>query len=52
VRGHKEKNQKEFMHTSPTKFPRERPQIHHKKITKTRLRKSPKRENGRDNTKP
>jgi hypothetical protein len=40
------------MHTSPTKSPRERPQIHHKKIANKRLQKSPKRENGRDNIKP
>jgi hypothetical protein len=33
----------------PTKSPRERTQIHHKKIAKKRLRKLPKRENVRDN---
>jgi hypothetical protein len=33
------------MHTSPTKTAKERPQIHHKKISKIRLQKSPKRKN-------
>jgi hypothetical protein len=32
--GHKEKNHKGFMYTSPTESQRERPQIHHKKIAK------------------
>jgi hypothetical protein len=32
------------MHTSAAKPSRERPQIHHKKIAKKRLRKSSKRE--------
>jgi hypothetical protein len=40
-----------FMHTPP-KSQRERSQNHHKKSAKKRLRKSPKRESGRDTTKP
>jgi hypothetical protein len=31
------------MHTSPTKTAKERPQIHHTKISKIRLQKTPKR---------
>jgi hypothetical protein len=48
----KEKNQEGFMHTSPTKSQRERSLNRHKKIAKKRLRKSPKRENGRYTIKP
>jgi hypothetical protein len=40
------------MYTSPNKSQRERPQNHHKKIAKKRLRKSPKRENEGDNKTP
>jgi hypothetical protein len=36
----------------PTKSQRERPQIRHKKIAKKGLRKSPKRRNGKDTSKP
>jgi hypothetical protein len=36
------------MHASPTKTTKERPQIHHNKIDKKRLRKLPKKQNGRD----
>jgi hypothetical protein len=49
---HKEKNHKGFMHTFPTKSPRERPQIHHMKIAKKRLWKSPNKKNGTDTLKP
>jgi hypothetical protein len=46
------KNHEGFMHTSPTKFQRERPQNFSKKIAKKRLRKSPKRMNGNNISKP
>jgi hypothetical protein len=41
----REKNHEGFMHTSPNKFLRKRPQNLSKKIVKKRLRKSPKKEN-------
>jgi hypothetical protein len=46
------KNHEGFMHTSPKKSPRKRPQNLSMKIAKKRLRKSPKRETGKNSNKP
>jgi hypothetical protein len=46
----REKNHEGFMHTSPNKSTREQPRKLSKKITKERLRKSPKRKPGRTQT--
>jgi hypothetical protein len=48
----KEKNHEGFMHTSPTKSQRERPRNRSKIITKKEIRKSPKRMNGNNTSKP
>jgi hypothetical protein len=46
------KNHEEFMHTFPTKSPRERSRNRSKKIAKKGLRKSPKRTNRNNTSKP
>jgi hypothetical protein len=48
----KGKEPREVHAYTPTKSQRERSQNRHKKFTKKRFRKSPKRENERDTTKP
>jgi hypothetical protein len=48
----REKNHEGFTHTSPTKSPKKRPRNLSKKIAKKRLRKSPKRMNGNNTSKP
>jgi hypothetical protein len=48
----KGKNHEGFKHTSTTKSQRESPRKYHTKIAKKGLRKSPKRRNGNNTTRP